>query len=272
MKAATMGTPNQPGRGAAIAGLLLGLCVLAGCDPAGPGELASPLTFDLPDGKTISFIYVPPGAFYMGSPPDEHGRQEDEALREVTIDKGFYLSVTEITQAQWWAVTGKNPSFLWQLDRPVEHVSWEQCVAYCRKLSELIGRSCRLPTEAEWEYACRAGSQTAFCFEDDSARLGDYAWYQANALPGKTHPVAQKQPNAWGFYDMHGNVREWCADRYRPDAGSTDASSGAHRIVRGGSWGYLADLCRSARREHAAPDKADEYIGLRVLMEAGAAE
>ena len=158
---------------------------------------------------------IPPGEFTIGSlnfiDPDVD--PQDEARHLVRITKPLYLSVHEVTQEQYERVMGNNPSFNKAANKPVEQVSWDDAVEFCRKLSVREGAEYRLPTEAEWEYACRAGTTTAYSFGDDASRLGDYAWYIENS--GRTtQPVGEKLPNAWGLYDMHGNVREWCQDWY----------------------------------------------------------
>ena len=272
--------------------LLVGSVWMVGCRPDPPdvaakpplyGQTAAsdPLIIDIPSSAlsfrldaraTVTFLYVPPGRFRMGSPVGEADRFPEEATYDVTITRGFYLTETEITQAQWYAVMGDEPSYLSGGSRPVEHVSWLMATAFCRKLSQATGRTCRLPTEAEWEYACRAGSTTAFSFGDDPTAIGEYAWFQDNALPIKTHDVRLREPNAWGFYDMHGNVREWCSDVYgpypeQPSLDPRGPGGEGERVIRGGSWGYLAGLCRSAQRQHGPEDMSDEYVGLRVVME-----
>ena len=163
----------------------------------------------------MKLVLIPAGEFLMGSPEsDSDAPDEEKPQHKVRISKPFYLGVTEVTQEQYERVMGENPSrFKGDPQRPVEKVSWEDAVAFCRKLSEKEGRTYRLPTEAEWEYACRAGSQTKWSFGDDDSALKEYAWYLDNA-DSTTHPVAQKKPNAWGLYDMHGNVWEWCQDWY----------------------------------------------------------
>jgi formylglycine-generating enzyme required for sulfatase activity len=208
----------------------------------------------------------------MGS---EKGLDNEKPAHEVTLTKPFYLGIYEVTQAQWKAVMGENPSFFRGDDLPVDSVSWENCQKFLAKLKEKVGQGsiCRLPTEAEWEYACRAGSTTGYCFGDDQARLGEYAWYTANS-DGKTHPVGQKKPNAWGLHDMHGNVWESCTDWYDkgyyakgPAKDPKGPSSGAFRVLRGGSWhSTYAVNARSAHRYWNVPTHRSIPIGLRVVV------
>ncbi|MFM7929249.1 MAG: formylglycine-generating enzyme family protein, partial [Pirellula sp.] len=181
----------------------------------------------------------------------------------MTISKDYYLGVHEVTQAQYEKVMGANPSYFRgdiqgsRSNHPVEQVSWEDAVEFCKKLSDLheekaAGRVYRLPTEAEWEYACRAGSKTAYSFGESPKSLGDYAWFGSNSN-NQTHPVGEKKANAWGLYDMHGNVWEWCRDRYGdyPKGAVSDPTGpkkGSSRVSRGGSWYYEAAGCRSAYR------------------------
>jgi formylglycine-generating enzyme required for sulfatase activity len=212
----------------------------------GPAAGAMPektINLDLGGGVTLPLTLVPAGKFVMGSPDSEKGRDKNEGPQhEVTISRPFYMSVTEVTQAQYEAVMGKNPSRFKGPTNPVDSVSWDDAVLFCVKLSEKTGKAFRLPTEAEWEYACRAGSTTRFSFGDSDSVFGDYAWFGSNS-GGKTNPVGRKKPNAWGLYDMHGNVYEWCADWYGSysSGASTDpqgAGSGGNRVVRGGAWDY----------------------------------
>ena len=184
------------------------------------------------------------------------------------------MGVYEVTQEQYEAVMGTNPSMFKGPENPVEQVSWNDAVEFCKKLSTKTGKMVRLPTEAQWEYACRAGSKTAFGYGDDAdySNLGDYAWYTNNS-ESKTHPVGQKKPNAWGLYDMHGNVWEWCSDWHAEsyaNAKTTDPQgpgSGTHRVVRGGGWCNDPQGCRSAFRFRLTPDRRDYNIGFRVAVD-----
>ncbi len=219
----------------------------------------------------MKFTFIPPGMFVMGSPAEETSRKSDETQFSVKLTKGFYMAVTPTTQAECERVTGKNPSRFRGADRPVENVSWRDCLSICETLS-IDGKPYRLPTEAEWEYACRAGTQTAFCSGDDQTSLGTVGFYSVNS-GGQTHKVAELQPNAWGLHDMHGNVLEWCADWYGPypNAPMTDyrgPDSGKHRVLRGGSWGVNAGSCRSATRDSARPRSQTNFdYGCRLVFD-----
>jgi formylglycine-generating enzyme required for sulfatase activity len=197
----------------------------------------------------------------------------------VRVTKPFYLGVHEVTQGQYEAVMGSRPWSGQQYvkegaDYPASCVSWEDAVAFCEKLSAKEGCTYRLPTEAEWEYACRAGSTTGFCFGDDPSALGNHAWYYENAdAAGElyAHGVGRKKPNGWGLHDMHGNVWEWCADWYdaryygvSPPEDPNGPSSGAGRVLRGGSCYRLAWFTRSARRFWALPGDRDLDLGFRA--------
>jgi formylglycine-generating enzyme required for sulfatase activity/tRNA A-37 threonylcarbamoyl transferase component Bud32/DNA-directed RNA polymerase subunit RPC12/RpoP len=220
----------------------------------------------------MKFAWIPPGTFQMGSPPGEAKRHDDETQHKVTLTKDFYLGVHEVTQAQWRAVmpNNLNPSYFKGDNLPVETVSWEDCQEFCKKLSQMDGKRYNLPTEAEWEYACRAGAQTAYSFGDDLNQLGDYAWYADNSGL-KTHEVGTKKPNSWGLYDMHGNVYEWCQDGYGPyqkeDIRDHQSSNNEDaRVVRGGSWYFNMEGCRAAYRGRRAPGDRSNGIGLRVCF------
>jgi formylglycine-generating enzyme required for sulfatase activity/serine/threonine protein kinase len=216
---------------------------------------------------------IPAGTFMMGS---EAGEADEKPVHEVRITKPFYLGVTEVTNAQWRRVMGGEPPSKWKDDeRPVETVSWNDAVEFCRKLSELheeqsARRSYRLPTESEWEYACRAETKTLYSCGDDAASLGDFAWFKSNS-GDQTHPVGQKKPNQWGLHDMHGNVWEWCSDWYGPYAAGvatnpTGPDQGSHRVNRGGSWGNTAGGCRSAPRDWHVPSIRIVYLGFRLAL------
>jgi formylglycine-generating enzyme required for sulfatase activity len=233
------------------------------------------VTVELTNSIGMKLVLIPKGTFVMGSPESEEGRFGNEVQHEVTLTKDFYLGVTELTQAQYKKIMGKNPSAFAGAERPVDTVSWEDAVEFCERLSELpeekkAGRVYRLPTEAEWEYACRAGSKTAFSFGDDKSSLGDYAWFSDNS-DGKTQSVGEKKPNAWGLYDMHGNVWEWCSDWYGEHPGKAVSDpegpeKGSGRVIRGGSLGHEAAGCRSADRRGLNPSLRGSNFGFRVAL------
>jgi formylglycine-generating enzyme required for sulfatase activity len=235
----------------------------------------------------MKLALIPAGEFLMGSPDSDSDAYPPEMPQHpVRITQAFYLGVHEVTQGQYRAVTGQNPSHFKGSDElPVEQVSWNDAIAFCNKLSEREGlkpyysldgavqpggEGYRLPTEAEWEYACRAGSTTRFSFGDDAASVGEYAWYAGNS-GSKTQPVGQKRPNAWGLYDMHGNVWEWCWDGYdesyyrqSPVADPGGPAQAAGRVDRGGSWRRSPRFCRSANRSRLAPRNRNSRLGFRV--------
>jgi formylglycine-generating enzyme required for sulfatase activity len=216
----------------------------------------------------MEFALIPAGEFLMGS-NDEH--DNEKPVHTVRISKPFYLGQYEVTQGQWQVIMGNNPSrFKGAVKLPVESVSWEDVQEFIRRLNTREGSSrYRLPTEAEWEYAARAGTITAYSFGDDPGRLGDYAWF-ADRAGGKTHPVGQKKPNPWQLYDMQGNVWEWVQDWYGAYAAGAAVDpvgppSGSSRVNRGGSWRHSARNCRSAYRARGAPDYRYNYLGFRYL-------
>jgi formylglycine-generating enzyme required for sulfatase activity len=233
----------------------------------------------------MKFVRVPKGTFAMGSPRSDRNADLDEQQHEVTVSRDYFIGAFECTQAEYERVMGKNPSQFQDARskessarHPVERVSWNDAVEFCRRLSELpaekaAGRSYRLPTEAEWERACRGGSADIFAFGNDAALLGEYAWYESNG-GGQTHPVGQKRPNAFGIYDMHGNAWEWCADWYvehssRPVVDPTGPANGTDRVYRGGSWNYAASYCRSANRTSTGPNfEGFDFLSIsfRVVM------
>ena len=220
---------------------------------------------------TINLVLIPPGEFMMGSPQAEEGRDADEGPQHrVRITNPFYIAVHEVMQAQYEKVMGENPSYFRGANLPVEAVSWNDATEFCRRLSRKVGGKVRLPTEAEWEYACRARSTEAHCFGDDPAGLGEYGWFAGNS-EGRTHPVGEKKPNAWGLHDMHGNVWEWCADWSGDyDAGPVSdpqgPENGASRVLRGGSWYIGVNGCRSASRYTYWPQNALDVAGFRVAV------
>jgi len=231
------------------------------------------INLDLGGGVTLVLTLIPAGKFTMGSPHSERGRRGNEGPQhEVTISNPFYMGVTEVTQAQYQAIMGANPSDSKGATNPVERVSWDDAMGFCKKLSEKTRQAVRLPTEAEWEYACRAGTRTAYSFGDSDTALGDYAWHHGNS-GYTTHPVGLKRPNAWGLYDMHGNVWQWCADWYEdyPKGAVTDPqgpASGSQRVLRGGSWHDGTGHCRAAYRftSYDLPGSRGSGVGFRVVV------
>ncbi len=242
-------------------------------------------------GVGIELLLVPSGTFMMGSDANDRAAAASEKpRRQVTISKPFYLGKYEVTQAQWEAVMGSNPytasrsnpfyglpGMAERITRP-DHpatVSWNDAQAFIRRLNEKEGHArYRLPTEAEWEYAARAGTTTAYSFGDDPRQLGTYAWYGEDFASGGTHPVGQKRPNPWGFHDVHGNVWEWVQDWYveRPSAAAAidpiGPRTGTSRVVKGGSWHQTATSWRTAFRKPYEPDYRGISIGFRVAMTA----
>ena len=224
----------------------------------------------------MTFRLIPAGTFVMGSPTDELGRGTDEDQYTVTLSEPYYIQTTEVTQGQWKAVMGSNPSSFTDcgLNCPVEYISWDDAQTFITILNAMGEGSYTLPTEIQWEYAARAGSNKAFANGDISDTATDpsldvMAWYLSNSNT-TTHAVAQKQANAWGLFDMHGNVWEWCHDWYGtyPTGSVTDRvgpSSGSNKVRRGGSFGSVAHKCRSAKRYNDSPDFRWGDIGIRLL-------
>jgi len=238
-------------------------------------DLKESMSLNLSSNVTMELVLIPAGEFIMGSPDSEAGHFSIEGpQRRVKITKPFYLGVTEVTMEQYGAIMGENPSHFSGLSNPVEMVTWGNAVQFCKRLSQKTGKTVRLPTEAEWEYACRAGSKTRFFFGDDLKKLRKYAWFDKNSRR-RTHPVGQKKPNGWGLFDMYGNVMEWCSDWFQDsyrDLATTDpvgAGDGKGRVLRGGSWWDDEDACRSANRFACAPIEfaiADDNVGFRVAV------
>lgn len=261
--------------------------------PRSPGLLAllglfatTPLGAGAPAGLG-KFVRVPPGSFLMGSPPSEPGRRPTETPHWVLLTRAFELGATEVTQAQWVRLTGENPASEQDprdcprdfttingvgLCRgyPVDRVSWLDAQAFIRKLDALgDGYVYRLPTEAEYEYAARAGSRTAWPFGDDSAELDDYAWHLGNSR-GRSHAAGSRRPNAFGLYDLHGNVAQWVQDfdapyPSEPAVDPTGPTSGSRRVHRGGGWSSAAAETRSAARAATSPALREDGIGFRLV-------
>jgi formylglycine-generating enzyme required for sulfatase activity len=249
----------------------LGLCLAAtrGAEPAAPPPRVVP---DL----NLTLVWIPPGTFRMGSPPEEAHRHKAEGpAMSVTLTKGFWLGKTEVTQAQYAALTGTHPSRFTTVgpDAPVERVSWLEALEFCRQLTTRERAAGRLPegyiynlpTEAQWEYACRAGTTSDYPGLPDAM-----AWHKDNSGE-TTHPVARKESNAWGLYDMTGNVLEWCRDWFGdyPRGAQTDPTgpeSGYFRMARGGSWRVAATSGRSAARSGGSPARQDYTLGFRLAL------
>ncbi|MBL7140416.1 MAG: formylglycine-generating enzyme family protein [Planctomycetes bacterium] len=229
---------------------------------------------DLGGGVTMRFVFIPAGSFPMGSPASEAGRDGDELQHRVTLTKPFYLGKNEVTQGEWQSVMGSNPSHFKGSNRlPVEMVSWQDCQEFCRKTG------LRLPTEAEWEYACRAGTETAFhtgaTISTDEANYDGDSTYGSGSKGvdrGKTVEVGSFRPNAWGLHDMHGNVWEWCQDWHGeypsgPVRDPPGPASGSPRVLRGGSWNDDPGVCRSANRSRYGPVGRDFRNGFRAAVD-----
>jgi uncharacterized protein (TIGR02996 family) len=226
----------------------------------------------------MTFVWVPPGSFLMGSPADEKERAENETPHRVSLTHGFWLGVHPVTQVQWRRVMGRNPSYFKGDELPVEQVSWDDGQGFCEKLKEKTGRQFRLPSEAEWEYACRAGTTTPFWFGETIST--DQANYHGNYTYGKgkkgvyrkqTTLVGSFPPNAWGLTDLHGNIWEWCQDWYSPllDEDIEDlqgGDSGDARVLRGGCWGGYPRWCRAAYRRGVEPAYRGRNFGCRVVL------
>jgi formylglycine-generating enzyme required for sulfatase activity len=252
-------------------------------DDGGAPKTGDVSVFDLPGGATMDMVWIEPGMFKMGSPSSESGRGTDESPQHyVTITKGFWLGRCEVTQGGWEAVmlslpwSGKGNVRDPCPDCPAVFVSWDDMQAFIGELNKGEGTEVyRLPTEAEWEYACRAGTSTPWSFGDNETQLGEYAWYYGNAGGAGepyAHEVGTKLPNPWGLYDMHGNVAEHCDDWYGPypSSGQTDPTgpdSGSYRVRRGGVFSSSAAGVRSGQRDYYASSHPDAYVGVRVVRQ-----
>jgi formylglycine-generating enzyme required for sulfatase activity len=266
---------------------LTGLLV-AGCSPRGPSDVP-PEPANRSAAETglkkiviktgIEMVLIPAGKFVMG---DDRGEDDEKPAHEVELS-AFSIDACEVTQAAYEGLMGRNPAKFPGADRPVERVSWHAAMQYCNMRSlreglkpcydpktqqcDFAAAGYRLPTEAEWEYACRAGSTTRWSFGNDAADLEKHAWFKGNAAK-TTHPVQAKTPNAWGLYDMHGNVAEWCTDFYAEGYASGGVCKdprgperGEERVLRGGSWNIGGDACRSSARRGETPGLADVCFG-----------
>ena len=234
---------------------------------SGGNEISIPVK----NGITIDMVKVDAGSFMMGATSEMQNPYGDETpVHQVILTNDYYMGKYEVTQALWQAVMGNNPSRFKGDNLPVESVSWKDCQKFISKLNKKTGRKFRLPTEAEWEYAARGGKKSRSCQYSGSSNIADVAWYKDNS-GNKTHPVGTKQANELGFYDMTGNVWEWCQDWYYSYVSSSQtnprgAVSGSYRVYRGGSWYYNARCCRSSYRYCAAPDCRYYYLGLRLVL------
>jgi formylglycine-generating enzyme required for sulfatase activity len=258
--------------------------------PATPpsGQPAKELTLDLGNKVTMKLVLIPAGKFMMGSPAEERGRKDNESNpREVTIGEPFYMGVYTVTQKQYEQVMGTNPSWFKGAANPVETVSWNDAVEFCAKVSQMTGRHVTLPTEAQWEYSCRAGTTTPFytgnTISVDKANYNGNAGYFETAWKRgwrqKTAPVGSFRPNAFGLYDMHGNVAQWCLDwvdtKYVAHSPITDPpppNDIYFRVIRGSGWDVIPVYCRSASRGWNKRDYHKDYLGFRVVVQVGEAE
>lgn len=235
------------------------------------GEMSdiSPVSLTIPlDGCEIVLNKITAGSFVMGS-YEGVGDEDELPVREVTITNDYYMGIYEITQTQWKTVMGTNPSNFKGTDLPVETITWDEAQLFCEKLSEISGYNVALPTEAQWEYACRAGSSAKWFFGEDE-NLFDL--YGETDIDAKTYPVGSFQPNPNGLYDMYGNVMEWCQDYYRAEYIEDDLIDplcldvSEARISRGGGWGSSPDICRSGYRNACGASDATDGIGLRIVI------
>jgi uncharacterized protein (TIGR02996 family) len=228
-------------------------------------------TVGLSEGVEMVLSFIPPGCFLMGRPQRESGKEHEVPQHRVTLTKGFFMGAHPVTQAQWQAVLGSDPSRFKGDDLPVDNTSWEDCQELCRKLGERDGRKYRLPTEAEWEHACCAGTTTEYCSGNGEQALKGVSWYFTGTEAG-TRPVGLKSPIAWGLYDMHGNVWEWCLDGPRTyGPGDLEDPVGPQSdddiwVRRGGFWGAGPVACRSACRNLDPLSLTIQFFGCRVVL------
>lgn len=235
-------------------------------------------TVDLGNGVELELVLISAGSFMMGSPASKRRDDDDEGPEHpVTLEANFWLGKYEVTQQQWAAVMGDNPSRFKGRNNPVDNVSWYDCKDFIKHLNQKFGgEPFRLPSEAEWEYACRAGGDADYSFSskdedlfgEGEAKLSEYAWFEDNAR-GRSQTVGLKKPNPWGLFDMHGNVWEWCEDWYGPysarnQTNPTGATSGDCKVARGGGSDCDPENCRGAVRVSIAPGDRCSYVGLRL--------
>ena len=228
------------------------------------------ISIPVKDGVSIDMVRVEAGTFTMGETVDIKDSYDFVKKHQVTLTNDYYIGKYEVTQALWKAVMGNNPSNLKGDNLPVEQVNWDDCQKFISKLNNITGKTFRLPTEAEWEYAARGGNKSRGYQYSGSNNLSDVAWYGDNS-GSKTHPVGSKQANELGIYNMAGNVCEWCQDRFGKYISSsqvnpTGANRGSYRVIRGGCWGYSAGICRSSCRSFSPPDHRGSGLGLRLVL------
>ena len=236
-----------------------------------PATNSNNISIPVKDGINIDMVRVEAGTFTMGATPEmEKPFDNEKPAHQVTLTNDYYIGKYEVTQALWQAVMGNNPSNFKGDNLPVEQVSWNDCQEFISKLNNITGKAFRLPTEAEWEYTARGGKKSRGYQYSGSNNISDVAWYNENS-GSTTHPVGSKQANELGIYDMTGNVREWCQDRYEKYRSSsqgnlTDATSDSFRVFRGGSWSSLAGGCRSSFRSRIFPNFSNQGLGLRLVL------
>ncbi len=218
----------------------------------------------------MKFKLITPGSFFMGSDSSE-AFDDEKPVHNVKITKAYYIGIHPVTQEQYELVMSNNPSHFQGYNRPVDSVTWEDAVEYCRRLSEIEGIKCRLPTEAEWEYAARAGTTTQYYWGNKVD--GSYCWFAENSF-NKTHTVGTKKPNPWGLHDMAGNIWEWCSDWYdeeyyskSPQSDPKGPASGEERVLRGGSWYFDRVFMRATVRGRVMPGNRGSSSGFRCARD-----
>ena len=236
-------------------------------------SMPTELSIDIGGGMKMEFVLIQAGSFMMGS--EKSG--DEKPVHKVTFSQPFYMGRYMVTQEQWEGVMGSNPSGYKGAKNPVENVSWPECQKFMAKLNENApGRQFSLPSEAQWEYACRAGSAGDYCYGDGDSLLKDFAWYDGNS-GSQPHPVGEKKPNAWGLYDMHGNLWEWCEEFYHPnyEGAPSDGSAWTEggitfKVMRGGGFNNISEYLRSSRRHYLDHPLIDgsKYVGVRCVMSA----